>query len=46
VVAVSAAHRAAALDVCRELIDAVKAAVPVWKHQIFQDGGEEWVGTP
>ena len=46
VVAVSAAHRATALDVCRELIDAVKAEIPVWKHQIFEDGSEEWVGTP
>jgi len=46
VVAVSAAHRAAALDVCRELIDTVKASVPVWKHQIFEDGSDEWVGTP
>ena len=46
VVAVSAAHRATALDVCRELIDAVKAAVPAWKHQIFEDGSDEWVGTP
>jgi molybdopterin synthase catalytic subunit len=45
VVAVSAVHRAAALDVCRELIDAVKATVPIWKHQIFQDGTDEWVGT-
>ena len=46
VVAVSAVHRAAALDVCRELIDAVKATVPIWKHQIFEDGSDEWVGTP
>jgi molybdopterin synthase catalytic subunit len=46
VVAVSAVHRAAALDVCRELIDAVKASVPIWKHQIFEDGSDEWVGTP
>lgn len=46
VVAVSAVHRGAALDVCRELIDAVKATVPIWKHQIFQDGTDEWVGTP
>ncbi len=46
VVAVSAVHRAAALDVCRELIDAVKATVPIWKHQIFDDGADEWVGTP
>jgi len=46
VVAVSAVHRAEALDVCRELIDAVKASVPIWKHQIFEDGSDEWVGTP
>jgi len=46
VVAVSAVHRADALDVCRELIDAVKATVPIWKHQIFEDGSDEWVGTP
>jgi molybdopterin synthase catalytic subunit len=46
VVAVSAVHRGAALDVCRELIDALKATVPIWKHQIFEDGSDEWVGTP
>ena len=46
VVAVSAVHRAAAFDVCRELIDALKATVPIWKHQIFEDGSDEWVGTP
>ena len=46
VAAVSAAHRADALAVCRELIDAVKAGVPIWKHQIFDDGTDEWVGTP
>jgi molybdopterin synthase catalytic subunit len=46
VVAVSAAHRAEALAGCRELIDAVKAKVPIWKHQIFVDGADEWVGTP
>jgi molybdopterin synthase catalytic subunit len=46
VVAVSAAHRGVAMDVCRELIDAVKSTVPIWKHQIFDDGSDEWVGTP
>jgi molybdopterin synthase catalytic subunit len=46
VVAVSAVHRGVALDVCRDLIDVVKAAVPVWKHQMFEDGSDEWVGTP
>jgi molybdopterin synthase catalytic subunit len=46
VVAVSAVHRGAALDVCRDLIDALKATVPIWKHQVFEDGSDEWVGTP
>ena len=46
VVAVSAVHRGTALDVCRELIDTLKATVPIWKHQIFDDGSDEWVGTP
>jgi molybdopterin synthase catalytic subunit len=46
VVAVSAVHRAAAFDVCSELIDALKATVPIWKHQIFEDGSDEWVGMP
>ena len=46
VVAVSAVHRGDAFDVCRELIDTLKATVPIWKHQIFDDGSDEWVGTP
>jgi len=46
VVAVSAVHRGTALDACRELIDTLKVAVPIWKHQIFEDGSDEWVGTP
>ena len=37
---------AQAFDVCRALIDEIKARVPIWKHQIFSDGTEEWVGTP
>ncbi|MFN8084360.1 MAG: molybdenum cofactor biosynthesis protein MoaE [Dermatophilaceae bacterium] len=45
VAAVSAEHRAEAFAVCRELIDRFKAQVPVWKHQHFTDGGDEWVGV-
>lgn len=44
VVAVSAAHRGAALRACGELIDTLKATVPIWKHQLFADGTDEWVG--
>ncbi len=46
VAAVSSAHRAEAFDACRELIDELKATVPIWKHQQFTDGTDEWVGTP
>jgi molybdopterin synthase catalytic subunit len=46
VVAAAAAHRGEAFDASRELIDDLKATVPIWKHQLFADGTEEWVGTP
>jgi molybdopterin synthase catalytic subunit len=46
VVAAAAGHRGAAFDASRELIDDLKATVPIWKHQLFADGTEEWVGTP
>jgi molybdopterin synthase catalytic subunit len=46
VAAVSCAHRGAAFDACRELVDVLKASVPIWKHQRFTDGTSEWVGTP
>ncbi|GAA2723267.1 molybdenum cofactor biosynthesis protein MoaE [Streptomyces luteosporeus] len=45
VVAVSCAHRAEAFAACRQLIDDLKATVPIWKHQRFSDGTEEWVGA-
>lgn len=44
-VAVCCAHRAAAFDACRRLIDDLKHQVPIWKHQTFLDGTEEWVGA-
>lgn len=46
VVAASAVHRGPALVACHELIDDVKAGIPIWKHQMFGDGTEEWVGSP
>jgi len=45
-VAASAAHRGQAYDASRALIDRLKATVPVWKHQVFDDGREEWVNSP
>lgn len=45
VVAVACPHRGEAFEACRRLIDDLKATVPIWKHQSFTDGGEEWVGA-
>jgi molybdopterin synthase catalytic subunit len=46
VVAVSCAHRAEAFAAARMLIDELKSTVPIWKHQTFGDGTDEWVGLP
>jgi molybdopterin synthase catalytic subunit len=44
--AVSAAHRDTAFEASRALIDRLKQRVPIWKHQVFADGSEEWVDSP
>ncbi len=46
VVGVSCAHRGDAFVACRALIDELKSRVPIWKHQVFADGDDEWVGLP
>ena len=45
VAAVSCPHRAEAIEGCRVLIDEIKAGVPIWKHQYFADGSDEWVNS-
>jgi len=46
VVATASGHRGETFAATRALIDRLKAEVPIWKHQLFTDGDEEWVGTP
>lgn len=43
VAAVSAAHRQEAFAACADLVDTTKERLPVWKHQVFADGTDEWV---
>jgi molybdopterin synthase catalytic subunit len=45
VAAVAADHRGAAFETCARLVDTVKARLPVWKHQFFADGTDEWVNS-
>ncbi len=42
-IAVSSAHRDAAFDACREIIDSIKSTVPIWKKEHYTDGSSIWV---
>jgi molybdopterin synthase catalytic subunit len=42
-VGASAAHRAAAFDAVRWVIDEVKRRVPIWKKERYEDGDSEWL---
>jgi len=41
-VGVSAAHRDAAFAACRFVIDELKARVPIWKRERYEDGEAVW----
>ena len=43
--AVASGHRAEAFAACGALVDLVKEQVPIWKHQRFTDGSDEWVAA-
>jgi molybdopterin converting factor subunit 1 len=45
-VVVASAHRAAAFDACRWLIDTLKRTVPIWKKEHFEDGAVWADGEP
>jgi molybdopterin synthase catalytic subunit len=45
VAAVAADHRQAAFATCADLVDTIKSRLPIWKHQFFADGADEWVGS-
>jgi molybdopterin synthase catalytic subunit len=42
-VGVCAAHRGAAFDACRYVIDEAKARVPIWKKEHYAEGASEWI---
>jgi molybdopterin synthase catalytic subunit len=45
-IAVASAHRGAAFDACRWLIDTLKKTVPIWKKETFADGAVWADGEP
>ncbi|MGN8551416.1 UNVERIFIED_CONTAM: molybdenum cofactor biosynthesis protein MoaE [Microbacterium sp. SLM126] len=44
VIAVAAAHRGEAFEVCRAVIETIKTGLPVWKRQVESDGTSTWLG--
>ena len=44
-IAAAHAHRAAAFDACRYVIEEIKKRVPIWKRERFKDGSAEWVNA-
>ncbi len=44
-VAVASAHRKEAFAACADLVDRIKARVPIWKRQDYSDGAHDWVGV-
>lgn len=45
-VVVDAAHRGEAFRACADIVDHIKAEVPIWKKQRFEDGTNEWSKVP
>lgn len=45
-IVVASAHRGAAFDACRWLIDTLKKTVPIWKKEQFEDGAVWADGEP
>jgi len=45
VAAVAAGHRQAAFTAASDLVEELKAEVPIWKEQGFDDGSSEWVAS-
>lgn len=45
VAAVAAEHRDVAFAACQQLVDDLKATVPIWKRQSFAAGDSEWVNS-
>ena len=44
VVVAASAHRREAFAACAQLVDRIKARVPIWKKQDYADGTHDWVG--
>ncbi|WP_367106218.1 molybdenum cofactor biosynthesis protein MoaE [uncultured Psychrobacter sp.] len=44
-VGVASAHRYPAFDACRWILDAIKADIPVWKQEYYEDNSSKWLSN-
>lgn len=42
-IGVTSVHRKAAFEACQYIIDQIKARLPIWKQEHYEDGTREWV---
>jgi molybdopterin synthase catalytic subunit len=38
----SSAHRKAAMDACNEIVERLKAELPIWGREIMEDNSHQW----
>ena len=39
------AHRYPAFDACRWILDTIKADIPVWKQEYYEDASSKWLSN-
>ena len=44
-VGVASAHRYPAFDACRWILDTIKADIPVWKQEYYDDDSSKWLSN-
>ncbi len=42
---VSCKHRSASFDALKEIVEEIKAQVPIWKKESYEDGSHTWIGS-
>ena len=43
IIAVASTHRAEAFEGCRYAIETIKEIAPIWKREVYEEGGADWI---
>ena len=44
IIVTASVQRVAAMDASRFILERIKEETPIWKHQIYENGNDEWLG--